>query len=142
MEIKYRRVKKQQETITDRLIEMGSTEELLKANQQVRDKVRGDFLKYSEIYATYQKACNTLQEPLLKHNALKAMTTAVTKMADVLGSQKTASHGLEKLSVPTWDGNRKSYATWKSEFNYWMYKYKKDEDKQLQRLRKAGMENS
>ena len=126
----------------DSLIEMGSTEELLKANQQVRDKVRGDFLKYSEIYATYQKACNTLQEPLLKHNALKAMTTAVTKMADVLGSQKTASHGLEKLSVPTWDGNRKSYATWKSEFNYWMYKYKKDEDKQLQRLRKAGMENS
>ena len=51
------------------------------------------------------------------------MTTAVTKMADVLGSQKTASHGLEKLSVPTWDGNRKSYATWKSEFNYWMYKH-------------------
>ena len=140
MEIKYRRIKKQQETITDRLIEMGSTEELLKANPQVRDKV--NFLKYSEIYATYQKACNTLQEPLLKHDALKAMTTAVTKMADVLGSQKTAIHGLEKLSVPTWDGNRKSYATWKSEFNYWMYKYKKDEDKQLQRLRKAGMENS
>ena len=58
----------------------------------------------------------------LKHDALEAMTTAVTKMADVLGSQKTASHGLEKLSVPTWDGNRKSYATWKSEFNCWMYK--------------------
>ena len=87
MEIKYRRVKKQQETITDRLIETGSTEELLKANQQVRDKVRGDFLKYSEIFATYPKACNSLQEPLLKHDALKAMTTAVTKMADVLGSQ-------------------------------------------------------
>ena len=69
------------------------------------------------------------------------MTTAVTKMADVLGSQKTASHGLEKLSVPTWDGNRKSYATWKSEFNYWMYKYKQDEDEQLQRLRKALPKN-
>ena len=39
--------------------------------------------------------------------------------------------------MPTWDGNGKSYATWKSEFNYWMYKYKQDEDKQLQRLRKA-----
>ena len=50
------------------------------------------------------------------------MTKAVTKMADVLGSQKTASHGIEKLSVPTWDGNIKSYATWKSEFNYWMNK--------------------
>lgn len=132
MEIKYRSVKKQQEAITDRLIETGSTEEQLKANQQVGDKVRSDFLKYSEIFATYQKACNS-QEPALKHDALEAMTTAVTKMADVLGSQKTASHGLEKLSVPTWDGNRKSYATWKSEFNYWMYKYKQDEDEQLEK---------
>ena len=78
----------------DSLIEMGSTEELLKANQQVRDKVRGDFLKYSVIFALYQKACIS-QEPLLKHDVLKAMTTAVAKMADVLGSQKTASHGLE-----------------------------------------------
>ena len=70
------------------------------------------------------------------------MTTAVTKMADVLGSKKTPSHGLEKLSAPTWDGNRKYYATWKSEFNYWMYKYKQDEDEQLQRLRKALPKNS
>ena len=139
MEIKYRSVKKQQETITDRLIETGSTEEQLKANQQVGDKVRGDFLKYSEIFATYQKACNS-QEPPLKHDALEAMTTAVTKMADVLGSQKTASHGLEKLSVPTWDGNRKSYATWKSEFSYWMYKYKQDEDEQLQRHQRKLMD--
>ena len=138
MEIKYRSVKEQQETITDRLIETGSTEEQLKANQQIGDKVRGDFLKYSEIFATYQKAC-TFQEPPLKHDALEAMSTAVTKMADVLGSQKTASHGLKKLSVPTWDGNRKSYATWKSEFNYWMYKYKQDEDEQLQRRTKKSV---
>ena len=67
------------------------------------------------------------------------MTTAVITMADVLGSQKTTSHGLEKLSVPTWDGNRKS---WKSEFNFWIYKYKQDEDEQLQRLRKALPKNS
>ena len=98
-------------TITDKLIETGSTEEQLKANQQVGDKVRGDFLKYSEIFATYQKGCNS-QEPPLKHDDLEAMTTAVTKMADVLGSRETASHGLEKLSVPTWDGNKKSCATW------------------------------
>ena len=79
------------------------------------DKVRGDFLKYSEIFATYQKACNSQEPP---HDVLEAMTTAVTKMVDVLGSQKTASDGLEKLSVPAWDRNRKSYATWKGEFNY------------------------
>ena len=52
-------------------------------------------------------------------------------MADVLGSQKTASHGLEKLSVPTWDGKRKSYATWKSECKYFMDKYNQDEDERL-----------
>ena len=52
MEIKYGSVKKQQETITDRLIETGSTEGLIKANQQAIDKVRGDFLKYSAIFAT------------------------------------------------------------------------------------------
>jgi len=88
----------------DRLIEKGSTEEQLKAIQQVGDKVRGDFLKYSEIFATYQKACSS-KEPPLKH---EAMTTAVTKMEDILGSRKTASHGLEQLSVPTCNGNGKS----------------------------------
>ena len=56
------------------------------------------------------------------------MTTAVTKMADVLGSQKIASHGLEKLSVPTWDENEKSYATWKREINYCTYRYKQNEE--------------
>ena len=66
-------------------METGSTEEQLKANQQVGDKVRGDFLKYSEIFATYQKACNSQEPP---HDALEAMTTAVTKMVDVLGSQR------------------------------------------------------
>ena len=100
MEIKYRSVKKQQETITDRLIETGSTEEQLKANQQVEASVRVDFLKSSEIFVSCQKACN-FEKSSLKHDALEAMTTAVTKMADVLGSQKIASHGLEKLSVPT-----------------------------------------
>ena len=65
------------------------------------------------------------------------MTCAVTKMADVLSSQKNTNHGLEKLSVPNWDGSRKNYATWKCEFNYWMEKYKQDKDEQLQRLRKA-----
>ena len=46
------------------------------------------------------------------------------------------------MSVPTWDGVRKSYATWKHEFQYWMNKYKQDKDEQLQRLRKALPKNS
>jgi len=56
------------------------------------------------------------------------MASAVTKMTDVLSSQKNTNHGLEKLTVPNWDGSRKNYATWKSEFNYWMEKYKQDKD--------------
>jgi len=60
----------------------------------------------------------------------------------VLSSQKNANHGLEKLTVPNWDGSRKNYATWKSEFNYWMGKCKQDKDEQLQRLRKALPKNS
>ena len=73
---------------------------------------------------------------------LKAMTSVVTKMADVLSSQKNANHGLEKLSVPTWDSSRKSYTTWKNEFQYWMNKYKQDKDEHLQRLGKALPKNS
>ena len=100
LEIKHISVKEQQKTITDKLIKTWSTEEQLKANQQVEASVRVDCLKSSEIFASCQKACN-FEKSSLKHDALEAMTTAVTKMADVLGSQKIASHGLEKLSAPT-----------------------------------------
>ena len=51
------------------------------------------------------------------HAKLEARTFALTKMADVLSSQEDTNHGLEKLTVPYWDGSRKSNATWKSEFN-------------------------
>ena len=74
---------------------MGSTGEQLKANQQVGDKVRGDFSKCCEIFATFQNACN-FEKSSPKHEPLEAMSTAVTiKMGDVLGSKKTVSHGLE-----------------------------------------------
>jgi hypothetical protein len=43
---------------------------------------------------------------------------ALQKMVDVLDSKsKSQNHGLDKLSVPIWDGDRKSYATSKNEFN-------------------------
>ena len=63
-------------------------------------------------------------------------------MAEVFGSQKKTNQGLEKLSVTTWDGNRKTYATWKRELKYWMIKYNQDDDEQLQWLRKALPKNS
>ena len=59
-------------------------------------------------------------------------------MVDVLDSKSNSqNHGLENLSAPAWDGDRKSYATWKNEFNNSMKKYNQDHDEQLQRLRKA-----
>ena len=143
VEIKYRSVKKQQEAIADKLYEVSTegSEELVKVNQELGEKAKVDFLHCSEKFATYQKACS-VKKSSVEHNALDVMAEAVTKMAEVLGSQKNVNHGLEKLSVPAWDGNRKTYATWKREFKYWMVKYKQDDDEQLQRLRKALPKNS
>ena len=141
--IKFRSVKKQQTTIAERLIESGETESAeMSANKQIGDQVKSDYFKCSERFVVYQKKCYAEKKPSSDHAKLEAMTFAVTKMADVLISLKNTNHGLEKLSVPNWDGSRKNYATWKCEFNYWMEKYKQDKDEQLQRLRKALPKNS
>ena len=141
--VQFRSIKKQQATIADKLIEarQSSGDEMI-SNKEVGDKVKSDYLKCTEKFVIYQKKCNAEKKPSTDNESLEARTSAVTKMADVLSSQKNASHGLEKLTVPTWDGSRKSYATWKNEFNYWMKKYKQDKDEQLQRLRKALPNNS
>ena len=48
---KYRSVKKQQLTITERLIESGETEtDEMSANKQIGDKVKSDYLKYTEMF--------------------------------------------------------------------------------------------
>ena len=141
--IRFRGVKKQQTTIAEKLIESGETESAeMNANKQIGDKVKSDYFKCSEKFIVYKKKCYAEKKPSSDHEKLEAMTYAVTKMADVLSSQKNTNHGLEKLSVPNWDGSRKNYATWKCEFNYWMEKYKQDKDEQLQRLRKALPRNS
>ena len=114
----------------------------MSANKQIGDKVKSDYLKYTERLVDYQKKFNAEKKLSNDHEKLEAMTSTVTKMSDALSSQKNTSHGLEKLSVLTWDGVRKSYATWKHEFQYWMNKYKQDKDEQLQRLRKALPKNS
>jgi hypothetical protein len=69
---------------------------------------------------------------------LENVNTALQKMVDVLDSKsKSQNHSLEKLSVPIWDGDTKSYANWKNEFNQCMKEYHQDNDEQLQRLCKA-----
>ena len=99
VESKYRSVKKQQEIIADRLLESASEEQQI-TNEEVFDKAKADFLKCAEQFAIYQKSFAS-EKPPFKHERLEAMTSAVTKLADVPSSQKNANHGLEKLSVPT-----------------------------------------
>lgn len=143
MKIKYRRVKKQQETIADRLCEVSTerSEELMKVNQELGEKAKVYFLHCSEKFATYQKAFG-VKKSSVEHNALDVMAEAEAKMAEVLGSQENVNQGFEKLLIPSWDGNRKTYAIWKRESKYWMIKYNQDEEEQLQRLRKALLKNS
>ena len=81
----YRGVKKQQSTITERLVESGETEsDEMSTNKQIGDKVKSDYLKYTERFVVYQKNFNAEKKLSNDYGKLKAMTTAVTKMADAL----------------------------------------------------------
>ena len=110
--------------------------------KKLGDKVKADFLQIALKFAAYQKDENSAEistnfetlEALT--SSMSTMTSAVTKMADTLGS-KPNLNGLQRLPVPTWDGGRRSYSTWKKEFNHWMAKYGQDKDEQLQRFRNA-----
>lgn len=138
IESKYRSIKKQQETIADRLVEEGTTgeDESTLANQTVGDKVKTDYLQIVKVYTAYQKEIHPPEASPGSSETLEAMTSAVKQMAETMGSKSKAS-GLERLPVPSWDGRRRSYSTWKKEFNHWMTKYSQDKDEQLQRFRKA-----
>ena len=149
VETRYRLIKKQQETILDRLVDdsTDTDEQLLLTTKKLGDKFKADFLQIALKFAAYQKEQNSSEtskssvtlEALT--SSMSSMSTAVAKMADTLGSKPNSS-GLQRLPVPTWDGSRRSYATWKKEFNHWMTKYGQDKDEQLQRFRNAMPQGS
>ena len=149
VDTRYRLIKKQQETILDRLVDDGTEteEELLLTTKKLGDKVKADFLQIALKFAAYQKEQNSSEaskssvtlEALT--SSMSTMSTAVTKMADTMVSKPKLS-GLQRLPVPKWDGCRRSYATWKKEFNLWMVKYDQDKDEQLQRFRNAMPQGS
>ena len=149
VETRYRLIKKQQETILDRLVDdsTDTDEQLLLTTKKLGHKVKADFLQIALKFAAYQKEQNSSEtskssvtlEALT--SSMSSMSTAVAKMADTLGSKQNSS-GLQRLPVPTWDGSRRSYATWKKEFNHWMTKYGQDKDEQLQRFRNAMPQGS
>ena len=135
VESKYRSVKKQQEVISDKLIEEGasSEDELVLMNRKLGDKVKADFLQIALKYAAYQSENNHPSVP--DHTEiLKTMSSAVEKMAAAMGSKPSS---LERLTVPIWDGSRRTYQKWKRDFRHCMAKNRQDKDEQLQRFRKA-----
>jgi hypothetical protein len=115
IETKYRNIKKQQEIIADRIVEDGVSEgdELLLTNQKVGEGLKDNYFKVAKMYAAYQKKFSQPTPPMVNPDQLEAMTSAVTRMAEVLQGSKPSASGLERLSVPTWDGSRRSYPTWK-----------------------------
>ncbi|CAB4029081.1 Hypothetical predicted protein [Paramuricea clavata] len=108
----------------ERLEENGGSEEnqLLSANQKVGESLKENYLKVAKAYAAYQKKLSRPSPPRVNSDSLEAMTSAITKMPEAMQGSKPSASGLEKLPVPTWDGSRRSYSTWKKEFNHWMNK--------------------
>ena len=146
VDTRYRLIKKQQETILDRLVDdsTDTDEQLLLITKKLGDKVKADFLQIALKFASYQKEQNsseTSKSSVTLEALTSSMSTAVAKMADTLGSKPNLS-GLQRLPVPTWDGGRRSYATCKKEFNHWMTKYGQDKDEQLQHFRNAMPQGS
>ncbi len=141
VEAKYRNIKKQQETIADRIVEdnLSEPDEMLKSNSEVGKKLKDNYLQLARTFAAYQKKLTSAKSSADNSKSLEAMTSAVTKMAEALegSNSKSKASGLERLPVPSWDGCRRSYSTWKKEFRHWMTKYSQDKDEQLQRFRKA-----
>ena len=95
VESKYRSVKRQQETITDRL-NASAPGELQTKNQEIGDEAKANFLKCTEQFAIYQKSF-AAEKPPFKHEALEAMTSAVTKMADVFEFAKERKPWIKEI---------------------------------------------
>ena len=109
------------------------------SNLKIGDNVKADFLEIAQKHAAYQKG-HISQKTVEETGGLEAMATAKKNLAESMQSKPNISC-LKRLSVPTWDGNRKTYATWKRKFHHWMTKYNQEQDEQLQRFRKAMPKN-
>ena len=115
IEMKFRTVKKQLEVISDKITENGISEDetVVKAHEKVGIEVKEIYLKCTASFATYQKQYSkkriTLENQAL---AIGQMNSALKEMV-LECKTNDKSHGLEKISVPSWDGKRRTYNTWK-----------------------------
>ncbi len=129
IESKYRGFKKQIELIEDRIIEnqIPPEDPVVISNNEASTRAKSDYLKCTQSFAAYQRNCKSknakakVQKREQEHVAghLENVNTALQKIVDLLDSKSNSqNHGLKKFSVPAWDRDRKSYATWKNELAF------------------------
>ena len=101
VETKYRLVKKQQETILDRLVDEGTSPEgeLVLTTKKTGDKTKADFLQITLKCAAYQKEQNSSTTLEALTLSMSSMTSAVQKMVDNIGS-KPSNSSLKRLPKP------------------------------------------
>ena len=121
IESKYRGIKKQIEAIADRFVEedVTSEDERVANNLKSGDEIKQRYLETLQKYASYEKDVSApwLQDASESTAVLGEVASAVKQMAQNMAAKpKLPASGLERLSVPSWDGSRKTYVTWKKEF--------------------------
>lgn len=101
IEAKYRNIKKQQ-VIADKIVENGVSEDdqLLSSEKEIGKMI---IFKLLKLMLSIKRSSESLE----------AMMSVVKKMTEVMQSLKSNASGLERLPVPTWNGSRRSYPTWK-----------------------------
>jgi len=79
VETRYRLIKKQQETILDKLVDDSTEtdEELLLTTKKLGDKVKADFLQIALKFAAYQKEQNS-SETSKSSVTLEALTSSIS----------------------------------------------------------------
>ena len=104
------------ETIADLFVQekVTSEDERIANNLKSGDEIKQRYSETLQEYASYEKEVNSPQ--------LQVITDSTTVLGEVVSAEKEMAQkmvakpkvsGLERLSVPSWDGPRKTYITWK-----------------------------
>ena len=91
-----------------------SEDDRIAKNLKCGDEIKVRYLETLQKYVHYQKE---LSAPQLQNTSdstkfFGAVAKAVKEIAQNMATKPKVS-GLERLSVPSWDGSQKTYATWK-----------------------------
>ena len=95
-----------------------SEDDRIAKNLKCGDEIKVRYLETLQKYVHYQKELSALQLQNTSDSTklFGAVAKAVKEITQNMGIKPKVS-GLERLSVPSWDGSRKTYATWKKGAN-------------------------